>query len=204
MMKTQAPSATPSRQHGESGFSLMEVMIAAAILLIGLVSMLAVFGLCIAATQDAQSDMIAKQEATAAIESIFTARNTAQINFNPQINNVSQGGIFLDGPQTLLSPGADGLVGTADDTPDPNPACPGPAKCLVMPGPDGILGTADDIVLPLNNFTRTISIQPVALPGNQGNNPNLKQITVTISYQTLNLKNVNKSYVMSAFISSYR
>ncbi|HZQ21389.1 MAG TPA: prepilin-type N-terminal cleavage/methylation domain-containing protein [Terriglobales bacterium] len=204
MMTTKRFARTRSARHRERGFSLIEVMIAAAILVIGLVSMLAVFGVCVAATQDAQADMIAKQEATAAIESIFTARNTAQINFNPQINNVSNAGIFLDGPQQLLSPGPDGLVGTADDTPDPNAACPGPAKCLVMPGPDGIAGTADDVVLPLNNFSRTILIQPVALPGNQGNNPNLKQITVTVSYRTLNLRNVNKNYVMSAFISSYR
>jgi type II secretory pathway pseudopilin PulG len=191
-----------SRAPTQRGFTLVEAMVSAAILVIGLVSMLAVFGLCIAATQDAQADLIARQKASEAMESIFTARNTAQITWD-QIQNAASGGIFVDGPQTLRKAGPDGLVGTSDDVADPNPACPGPAECMLEPGPDGIRGTGDDVVLPLNNYTRTIVIAPLLLAGG-GTNPYLKQITITVRYQTTQFKSVAKQYVLVAYISQFR
>ena len=66
----------------ERGFTLLEVMISILVLTIGLISMLAVFSLAMASTQTAQDDMIAKQEAAEAIESVFTARNTSQISWS--------------------------------------------------------------------------------------------------------------------------
>lgn len=184
------------------GFTLVEVVISAALLMTGLVSLLVIFGICIAATQDAQSDLIARQEAVQAIESIFTARNTSQISWT-QIQNTADGGIFLGGPQTLLTPGPDGLVGTADDTADPSAGCAGPARCTTAPGRDGVLGNADDVQLPLNTFTRTIQIQPVALPtGNT--NPYLRLINVTIQYRTTHYRSMAKTYSASAYISQFR
>src|SRR5260370_5841268 len=91
----------------QQGFTLVEVMILVVIVTVGLVSMLAVFGLSLAATQTAQEDMIAKQLASQTLESIFTARDTSQITWN-QIQNVSNGGIFVDGFTQILDPGPDG------------------------------------------------------------------------------------------------
>ena len=70
-------------------------------------------------------------------------------------------------------------------------------------GPDGIMGTADDVYRPLNNFERKIEISPLNdASGNQYSS--LRQITVTIRYTTTQFKPVQKTYVMSAYISQYR
>ncbi len=53
-----------------------------AVLTVGMVSLLGVFGLAMASTQTAQQDMIAKQLANEAYESIITARNTTQVTFD--------------------------------------------------------------------------------------------------------------------------
>jgi prepilin-type N-terminal cleavage/methylation domain-containing protein len=188
-------------RRAQRGFTLIEVMISAVVLTVGLVSMLAVFGLSLAATQTAQDDLIAKQLATQTLESIFTARDTSQISWS-QIQNVANGGIFLDGFNQILDPGPDGLEGTADDL-QSLPACPGPSKCLVSPGPDGILGTADDVYWPLNNYSRQIVIGPLNdASGNQYSS--LRSVTVTIQYTASTGTKAPKTYVMSAYISQYR
>jgi prepilin-type N-terminal cleavage/methylation domain-containing protein len=184
----------------QHGFTLIEVMISVVVLTVGLVSMLAVFGLSLAATQTAQDDMIAKQLATQTLESIFTARDTSQISWS-QIQNVANGGIFLDGFNQILDPGPDGLEGTADDV--LKAPCPGPSKCLISPGPDGILGTADDVFWPLNNYSRQIVIGPLNdASGNQYSS--LRSVTITIRYTANTGTRTPKTYVMSAYISQYR
>jgi prepilin-type N-terminal cleavage/methylation domain-containing protein len=191
-----------STARGEQrGFTLIEVMISVVVLTVGLVSMLAVFGLSLAATQTAQEDMIAKQLAAESLESIFTARDTSQITWS-QIQNAANGGIFVDGFTQILDPGPDGLQGTADDL-NANPACPGPSKCLISPGPDGILGTADDVYWPLNNYSRQIVIGPLNdASGVQYSS--LRSVTITIQYAASTGTKAPKTYVMSAYISQYR
>ncbi len=202
MNKSNRSARNLTVRKSESGFTMLEVVISGAILVVGLVALLAVFSLSVAATQSAQEDMIAKQVASEAMESLFTARNTSQVTW-AQIQNVADGGIFKNGPQVVQDPGLDGLVGTADDVADPDPKCPGPARCLKTPGPDGMLGTSDDVYLPLNQFTREIKIVPVPSPTG-GNNPFLRQVTVTINYTTPQFRQVQKTYVMSAYISQFR
>ncbi len=203
MMTAKGASLGLRPRAGERGFTMMEVLISVVVLTIGLVSMLAMFTVALAATQGAQSDLIAKQIATETLESIFTARNTAQITFN-QIQNVSNGGIFLDGPQTIQDPGPDGLAGTADDLIQ-NPACPGPATCLVLSGKDGVLGTADDVLQPLSNYQRTILVQNVFLPNGALDNT-LRSITVTITYYPMDnsWKKTPKTWSVGAYVSSFR
>jgi prepilin-type N-terminal cleavage/methylation domain-containing protein len=185
----------------QRGFTLMEVMISIVVLTIGLVSMLAMFSVAMAATNSAQEDLIAKQETAEALESIFTGRNTSQIKWS-DLQNKANGGIFLDGIQPLQDPGPDGLVGTADDL-NANPSCGGPSSCLVLPGHDGLLGTADDVFLPMNNYTRQIQILNVANPDGTLN-PSLRQITITVNYTTSALRATQKSYSIGAYISSFR
>lgn len=185
----------------QSGFAMVEVLFTIVILTVGLCGMLAMFSVAMASTNSTQEDLHAKQEAAETLESIFTARNTNQIKW-ADIQNVTNGGKFLDGPQQILDPGTDGLAGTADDV-NANPYCPGPAQCLVMPGADGVLGTADDVLLPLNNYRRTIQIANVLDP-NGALDPTLRQITITIQYTTTQFKATTKTYSIGGYISQFR
>src|SRR5215469_2188576 len=140
----------------EEGFSLIETLFSAVILMVGLLAMLATFAYALATTHSVQEDQIARQTAQDTLENIFTARDTQQITF-AQIANVSGGGIFVDGLQNLLDTGPDGLAGTADDvtyapgaTGCPTAINPYGVQCIRLPGPDGMLGTADDTFLVLS------------------------------------------------------
>ncbi|HTR67930.1 MAG TPA: prepilin-type N-terminal cleavage/methylation domain-containing protein [Terriglobales bacterium] len=189
---------SPSRQ---LGFTLMEVMVAIVVLGVGLVTMLAMFSMAVAATASTQEDLIAKQAAAEALESIYTARNSSQLSWDG-LQNAANGGIFSDGPQFLLDAGTDGLEGTADDQ-NADPKCPGPARCLKLPGKDGVLGTSDDVWLPLNNFTRQIQIASVTNPDGSLNT-SLRQITVTITYTSPQFRLVQKKYSVGGYISQFR
>src|SRR5215472_4844184 len=137
-MKKNEFSST-AKQKLEGGFSLIEVMIAIVVMAVGLLAVIASFATAVAATQSAQEDLIARQKALEAMESIYTARNSQQIPF-ASVANVSNGGIFLDGAQPLKCAGPDGLVNTGDDvncTTQGGAVCPdNGAECMVLPGPD--------------------------------------------------------------------
>ena len=182
------------RKQAERGFSLLEVVISMAVLTVGLVSLLGVFGLAMASTQTSQQDMIAKQLANEAVESIVTARNTSQVSW-AQVQNVANGGIFLDGTTSIYLPGADGIVGTTDD------AVAG-EQTLTEPGSDGIFGTADDVQIPLTGYQRTILISQV-LDSSGNVVPTLRGVNITMQYTTSQAK-LPKTYVLSSFISQYR
>jgi prepilin-type N-terminal cleavage/methylation domain-containing protein len=182
------------RKQTERGFSLLEVVISMAVLTVGLVSLLGVFGLAMASTQTSQQDMIAKQLANEALESIVTARNTSQVSWS-QVQNIANGGIFMNGANPIYLAGADGIVGTADD------AVAG-EQTLTEPGPDGIFGTSDDVSIPLTGYQRTILISPVY--DSQGNMVStLRGVNITVQYTTTQAK-LPKTYVLSSFISQYR
>jgi prepilin-type N-terminal cleavage/methylation domain-containing protein len=190
------------RKHrAERGFTIVEVMIAIVILSVGILTVVAAFATAVASTENAQQNLIARQKALEALESIFTARNTQQITFS-QIANIPSGGIFVSGATPLWSAGNDGLINTADDLPFPTQGvCPAGSECITLPGADGILGTADDAPMSLANFTRQIQINPV-LQADGSSNPNLKQVVVTVSYITSSV--VPRSYSVTALISAYR
>ena len=193
VVKRKKTLARSSQSQG--GFSLLEVVISMAILTIGLVSLAGVFGLAMASTQESQEDMIAKQMANEVVESIVTARNTAQLSWD-SIQNTSDGGIFLNGFQQAYMPAGDGILGTADDVTGAQ------YVTITEPGPDGIYGTSDDISLPLSNYQRQIQIQPVT-DANGNVVPSLRAINVTIQYNTPRTR-VPKTYVLSSFISQFR
>jgi prepilin-type N-terminal cleavage/methylation domain-containing protein len=191
------------RSSAQSGFTLIETMIAITIMGIGILTLIAAFGTAVNATQNAQENLIAREKALQAMESVYTARNTQQITFS-EIANVSSGGIFTNGATQLLCAGPDGLVNTTDDVncPAAGPCAAGP-ECVVLPGPDGILGTADDVGLSLGNFTRQIQISSTLESDGVTINPTLKQIIVTISYNTGG-STVPHVYSVNALISAYR
>jgi len=191
-----------SQSSRQSGFTIIETMIAIAIMSIGIVTVIAAFATAVGATSNAQENLIARQKTLEAMESIYTARNAQQLTFG-QIANISSGGIFTSGATQLLAAGPDGLVNTADDLNFPaNGVCPAGPECLVLPGPDGILGTADDKAMSLANFTRQIQISKVLESDGVTTNPNLKQITVTVGY-TSGTSTVARTYTVNALISSF-
>ena len=187
----------------ESGFTLLEVLAAIAVMTIGMLALMASFATAISATESSQEDLIARHKALDVMESIYTARNSQQLPF-AAINNVANGGIFLSGAKQLLCAGPDGIVGTADDVactaPDTGAACPGGVECLVLPGPDGVLGTADDLTQSLSNFTRTITFNQVLLPTGAVN-ANLIAVTIAVSYTKPGWP--PRTYTVNGLISSY-
>jgi prepilin-type N-terminal cleavage/methylation domain-containing protein len=178
----------------QKGFTLIEVMISMVVMTVGLVSLLGVFVLAMASTQSSDQNAIAKQLANEALEGILTARETSNVTWT-QIANTGSGGIFLSGFVPINLPGADGIIGTADD------AAAGP-QVLTMPGPDGIFGTADDVSLPLTNYQRQIVIVPATDPS--GNPiPTLDVVTITIQYNNPQLK-IPQNYVLTTYVSQFR
>jgi prepilin-type N-terminal cleavage/methylation domain-containing protein len=168
--------------HNQSGFTLVEMIMAIIILGGGLLALATAFAQGMVVMSTSHYHQIAKEKASEAIESVATSRDTRIIAW-AQIRNVSQGGVFIDGPQPLRSQGPDGLVNTADDGAVVNGA---------LPGLDGILGTADDVAFSFNGFTREIQITDVSA--------NLRQITVIIRYQ---IGHLTRQYQLITFISSF-
>jgi type II secretory pathway pseudopilin PulG len=174
-------------RNSQAGMTLIETMIAALILIIGVAGVASVYTQGVLYMGISQDDFIAKEKAREAVESVFTARDT-QILTWAQIRNVAggsgaDGGVFLDGPLPINDPGPDGLVNTADD---------GAIENIILPGPDNLLGTADDVRIPLVRFKREIKIRDFA--------PNLRSLTVIMTYQSGRLL---RTYTLTTYISQF-
>jgi prepilin-type N-terminal cleavage/methylation domain-containing protein len=169
MSERKIPMSTRKLRKSQSGFTMIETVAAIAVLAVGVLSLAAMLGDSIAYMQSSQWDYIAQQEASKAIESIFTARDMGQATW-ASICNIGTGPscIFNPAATQLCAPGPDGILGTADD----NCAV---IDSILQPGADGTF-TAPTLQ-PLTTFTRTITIAPV--PGVA----NLNSITVTINYR---------------------
>jgi type II secretory pathway pseudopilin PulG len=172
------------------GFSLVEVLVAMGVLTAGLLSLVGVFTFGLQRVRNSTPMLLAREKAREAIESVHAGRDTGEFAWNT-ILNVSEGGVFLNGPQPIRTTGLDGLVNTADD---------GAVETMRKPGADGILGNSDDEVVTLTEYTREVVIAPVNFDGTNNVNPNLRQITVTVRYR---LDNEWRTYRLVSFVSSY-
>jgi len=155
------------------GFSLIETVVALGVLVTGVLGAAGVLAAGMKNLSTSPSNVIVAQKATEAVEAVFSARDSHRLTW-AQINNVANGGVFLDGPQSLKIAGADGLVNTADD---------GAIETIDLPGR----------TVTLAGYTREILIEDV--PGENGQ---LRKITVTIRYSGQILP-----YILRTFISTY-
>ncbi len=169
----------------ERGFSLAETVIAMGVLITGVIGAAAVLTAGMQNLSSSPSDVIVTQKAAQAVEAVFAARDSHKLTWD-QINNVANGGVFVDGPTPVTLPGPDGLVNTADD---------GSTETIVTPGTDQVLGTSDDQTTVLSQFTREIKVEDVA-----GENGQLRSITVTLTYRS---GPTLRTYKLVSFISSY-
>jgi Tfp pilus assembly protein PilV len=158
-----------------NGFSLAETVIALGVLITGVLGAAGVLTAGMKNLNSSPADVIVTQKATQAIEAVFAARDSHRLTW-AQINNVSNGGVFLDGPQSLKVAGADGLVNTSDD---------GAIETIDLPGHTYTLG----------GYQREIKIEAVA-----GENGQLRKITVSITFQNTGTA---RSYTLVSYISTY-
>src|SRR5262249_58902466 len=129
--------AMTTRPGSQSWFSRAETMIAAVVLVVGLLSVLSLLTYSLSTLQSAEEDLIAREKTKEGLEGVLSARDSAQITFD-QIRNISSGGIFVDGFAPIYDPpGPDGIPNTADDSTGANSKL----DSIILPGPDGILGT---------------------------------------------------------------
>jgi prepilin-type N-terminal cleavage/methylation domain-containing protein len=177
-------------QYGdESGFSLIEVMVATGVLAAGLLSLAGIMTVGMLHVRSSSPALVAREKAREAVESVHTARDMRVITW-AEIRNKDRGGKFLDGEVDMKSPGEDGLVNTDDDE---------GVEEQMLPGVDNVLGTSDDEHLPLRDYKREIQITDLAHPDG-GNYDDLRQLRVIIRYK---VGGTWRSYTLSTYISSY-
>jgi len=162
----------PPDGKSDSGFSLLEMVVAATLLTIGLMAVASALGYAMIAGNHGRAITNTKLLAVSMLEQMETLRNSGQLTFG-QIANVGQvnnlgatrafGG-FPPGPQQVSTePGPDGIFGTADD--------------LIDAGADNQFGTSDDFTNPafaVVSVTRQIQISSLS--------STLKKVQVTINY----------------------
>jgi hypothetical protein len=186
------------RLSSSKGFSLVETVIALGVLVTGVLGAAAVLATGMQNLSSSPTDVIMTQKAAEAMEAVFSARQSGKLTW-AQINNVTNGGVFLDGAQALNLSGADGLVNTADDTVAVNTTiCPEVCwgvETVRLPGKDQQLNTGDDQVITLSGYTRQILIQDVP-----GENAQLRSIVVTITCKS---GPSLRTYKLTTYISAY-
>ncbi len=110
----------------QAGFSYIDVMIALVILMIGILALLSGISGSVLQSRGQEQQLLAKQYATSAMESIMSVKETdparlgwnaiGNVGSNPNASGTPQG-IFVTGFQPVeLDAGPDEVIGTADDT----------------------------------------------------------------------------------------
>lgn len=120
----------------ESGFSLIETIIALIILMVGILSTISALSFSIFYVQESEKNTYAREYARSALETIFSIRDLqlfdsegTNITYNWDtlvVKTTTNSGIFTaDWTPIRESPGNDGIYGTADDT------CAATGNCVV-------------------------------------------------------------------------
>lgn len=164
--------ATARAAGDERGFSLVEVITAMFILTFGLLPLVGLFSMGVQRMTASTPMLFAREKAREAIESVHAARDTGEASW-ANINNVSSGGVFLNGAQPVRRPGNDGLINTVDDG-------------------------ANEV--PYTEFTREILITPLINPATGGTDDSLREIKVIVKYKVYGSW---RTYTMSTYVSAY-
>lgn len=197
-------TATPTpvgRPRADSGFSLIEVLVSMLLLTSSLMGIAQVFMVGMTHASASSPNLIAREKAREAIESVHTARDTRVITW-ARIRNVtarvcpgvaepagwiSTPGVFVDGAQPggLHAPGPDGLVNTAGDEGQP-------LEAVRHLGSDGIPETADDWNQEMSQYTREIWICD--------HSNTLREVRVSVRYR---IGAIERTYRLTTFVSNY-
>ncbi len=169
---THTPGAAAPRRGGDAGFSFVEVLVAMFILTAGLLPLVGMFTMGVQRITASTPMLMAREKAREAIESVHAARDTGAASW-VNIQNVSNGGVFLNGNQPIKHPGNDGLVNTADD---------------------------GAIEVPVAEFTRAILISPLINDMTGAVDTALREVRVTVRYKVYGAW---RDYVMITYVSSY-
>lgn len=169
MQNSLSRSPNRRRRQSQSGFSLLEMVIAMFILTIGLLGVAQAISYALMSSNRGRGVTNAKMLVVSMLEQMETLRDTGQLHFNEISNSQVVGSTFTGFPDTFqpvsTSPGPDGVFGTADD--------------LIDPGPGGVYGDGNDFPNPLlarPGVTRKVVITTLA------DNDYLKKIEVTLRY----------------------
>lgn len=111
----------------ESGFSLVETVVALVILSVGILATISALSFSLLYVQETEKNTYAREYARSALETIFSVRdlqlfddegNSANYDWDTLVIKKSgNSGIFTDGWTPIReNPGVDGIYGTADDT----------------------------------------------------------------------------------------
>jgi hypothetical protein len=167
---------------------MLEVLVALSVLAVGLLTLAATLTMALSRITTSSWDILAKEKASETIENILASRDAGRLTWD-QMQNVGAGaGVFKTGAQPIVGSGVDRLINTNDDD--------AILEKIRRAGPDGIIDTNDDVLLPLSNYTRQITVGPVAgVPGNT-----LREIKVTIVYT---VGGSRRRFEMSSYVSSF-
>jgi type II secretory pathway component PulJ len=173
---------TSMMRSDQRGFGLIEALIGLMLLSVGLLGIGGAFAQGMRALSGSNYDIVAREKAVEAVESVFSSRDTQTITWaeirNEQGETGTDNGVFMDGPHPLRLPGADGLVNTRDDDSE--------LESVEQQTESGTIRK------PLNGFTRQIEITTVS--------QQLRQIKVTVRYA---IGEEERKYVVTTYISSY-
>lgn len=174
ILNKRSPSgvAVGAPRKSESGFTLLEMIVAMVILTVGLLALAAAIAYGLTVSNRGRNVTNTKLLIVSVLEQMETLRNTQQLTFvqianEGQVDNSGPEPDFNGFPATFqpvsINPGPDGIFGTADD--------------LIEAGTDGVYGTLDDVTnqaLARPGLTRQILITNLS--------PNLKKIQVTLRF----------------------
>jgi type II secretory pathway pseudopilin PulG len=167
------PASTSTKRARADGFTLIEVVVAMAVLMIALLGLVATMAHGLSMSKRIRDMSESKLTITSMLEQMETLRNTRRLTFGQiantgQVNNIGASQNFAGFPTGFrpvsTAPGQDGIFGTTDDL-------------VTGPGPDGQYGTGDDVTnngLALPQYEREIVISSLGT--------NLKKIQVTMRY----------------------
>jgi hypothetical protein len=176
------------RAETHRGFSFVDVMVAMAVLLVGVLAFCAALTAAVIRSDESEELMRARQLGSSTLESVFAARDLELFGLGWEAiandDDPSGLGMFVTGAQPVYdSTGPDGIVGTADDG----------------AGADGVVDTADDLA-PLPGLARSITVTRILDQDFTPPADNLKRITVRILYR---VNNAPRDVELSTYVARY-